>query len=54
MPAPDSNSSPRELQIAILGLGPMARRHAAAIPRVGVSATVVTFADPEERAREFS
>jgi predicted dehydrogenase len=52
MPAPNSNSNSRELQIAIVGSGPMARRHAAAVPRAAVGARVVAFADPDERARE--
>ena len=48
MHAPNSNSNSRELQIAIVGSGPMARRHAAAIPRVAMKARVVAFADPDD------
>jgi len=52
MPAPNRDENPRELKIAVVGSGPMARRHAAAVSRAGVGARVVAFADPDERARD--
>ncbi len=51
MPTPNSNPSATALKVAIVGSGPMARRHAAAVARAASSARVVAFADPDERAR---
>jgi len=52
MPAADRTPNSRELQIAIVGSGLMARRHADAISRAEINARVAAFADPEKRARE--
>ncbi len=51
MTTPNSNPSATALKVAIVGSGPMARRHAAAVARAASSARVVAFADPDERAR---
>ena len=46
-PAPSHS----ELRVAIVGGGRMARHHAQAVPRAGVGARVVAFAEPDSEAR---
>lgn len=52
MPAVAGHSSSRTLQVAIVGSGAMALRHASAVPRAETRARLAAFADPDEGARE--
>jgi len=52
MSTPTSHPPAPGLKIAIAGSGPMAVRHAAAVPRAAAGARVVAFADPDARAQE--